>query len=112
MKNFVKAMDSEGSGSAFLQRFPRIGIEKLKAGIFDGPQIREFVKDPMFDEALSEAKLSAWQSLKSVVLKKSWETTRVRNTRMKLKSYRRVSANSKHECQLNCIPYGHIWSIF
>ena len=60
-------MDSEGSGFAFLQKFPRINPDKLKSDIFDGPQIRELMKDLMFDEALREAKLSAWQSLKSVV---------------------------------------------
>ena len=36
-------------------------MEKLKAGIFDGLQIKELMKDPMFNEALSEAELSAWQ---------------------------------------------------
>ena len=68
MKNFVKAMDREGSRFAFFQeKFPRISMEKLKAGIFDSPQIKELMKDPMFDKALSKAELSAWQSLKSVV---------------------------------------------
>ena len=66
MKNFVKAMDREGSRFAFLQ-IPQIIMEKLKAGIFDSSQIRELMKDPMFDETLVEAKLSAWQSLKLVV---------------------------------------------
>ena len=42
-------------------------MEKLKAGIFDGPQIRELMKDSMFDDALSAAELSAWRSLKSVI---------------------------------------------
>ena len=37
MKNFVKPMESEGSGFAFLQKFLWINMEKLKAGIFDGP---------------------------------------------------------------------------
>ena len=37
-----------------------MSIEKLKAGIFDGFQIREIMKDPMFNEALSEAEVSAW----------------------------------------------------
>ena len=61
-------MNREGSGFAFLQdTFPWISIEKLKAGIFDGPQISELMKDPMFDEALSEAKPSSQQSMKSVV---------------------------------------------
>ena len=49
LKNFVKAMDKEGSGLAFLQKFPWISMEKLNAGIFDGPQIRELIKDPIFD---------------------------------------------------------------
>ena len=65
MKNFVKTI--EGSRFAFCQKFPQISMEKLKAAIFDGPQIRELMKNPMFDEPLSEAKLSAWQSLKSIV---------------------------------------------
>ena len=60
-------MDREGSEFAFLQKFPRISMEKLKAGIFDGPQIREFIKDPMFDKALSKAEMSIWQSLKSAI---------------------------------------------
>ena len=64
----MKAMDKEDRRFALLQvKFPRISMEKLKAGIFDGPQIRELMKDPIFDEALSEAELPAWQSLKSVV---------------------------------------------
>ena len=59
IKNFVNAMDGEGN--------PRISMENLKASIFDGPQIRELMKDPMFDEALTKAEQFALQSLKSVV---------------------------------------------
>ena len=60
MKNFVKATDREGSGFAFLlEKLPRISMEKLKVGIFNGPQIRKLMKDPMFDEPLTEAELSA-----------------------------------------------------
>ena len=37
MKNFVKAMDREGSGFDFLpENVLRISMEKLKAAIFDG----------------------------------------------------------------------------
>ena len=68
MKSFVKATDREASGFAFLQeKFPQISMEKLKTGIFNGPQIRELMKDPMFDKAPSKAKLFTMQSLKSVV---------------------------------------------
>ena len=55
------AMNRKGSRFAFPQeKFPRIIMEKLKAGIFDDPQIREVMKDPMFEETLSEPELSAW----------------------------------------------------
>ena len=36
------------------EKLLRISIEKLKASIFDGPCIRELMKDSMFDETLSE----------------------------------------------------------
>ena len=53
MKNFMKAMDRKGCVFIFLQeKFSRISMEKLKSGIFNGLQIRELMKDPMFDEAL------------------------------------------------------------
>ena len=54
----------EGNGFAFLlEKFPQISKEKLKIGIFNVPQIRELMKDWIFDEALSEAELSVWQLL-------------------------------------------------
>ncbi|KAK3882460.1 hypothetical protein Pcinc_013167 [Petrolisthes cinctipes] len=60
MKNFAKALDKEGEGFTFLhQKFPRISREKLKAGIFDGPQIKELMKDARFDAALNPIELSA-----------------------------------------------------
>ena len=34
-------------------------MEKLKTGIFDGPQIRELMKHLMFNKAPSETELSA-----------------------------------------------------
>ena len=42
-------------------------MKKLKVGLFDVPQIREVMEDPMFNEALSKAKMSAANSLNSVV---------------------------------------------
>ena len=69
MKNFVKTMERESSGFAFLQKkFPQISMEKLNAGIFDDPQIRELMNNPTFNKALGKAKLSAWHSLKSIVI--------------------------------------------
>ena len=53
MKNFVKAMDWERSGFVFLYKFPKISWVKPKAGIFDGPQIKELMKDQIFNEVQS-----------------------------------------------------------
>ena len=69
MKNFVKAMDKDGNGFQFLQQmFPRISKEKLNAGIFDGPQIRQVMRDLEFESQLNGLELSAWLSLKSVIV--------------------------------------------
>ena len=68
MKNYVKAMDRRGKGFTFLQqKFPQVNLEKLKAGIFDGPQVRELMKDSTFDDTLSATELSAGGSLKSAI---------------------------------------------
>ena len=68
MKNFVKALDTKDREFAFLhQKFQQKSMEKIKAGIFDGPQIRELIKDTSFDDALNPAELSAWLSLKSII---------------------------------------------
>ncbi|GFS88860.1 uncharacterized protein TNCV_3569571 [Trichonephila clavipes] len=49
MKQFVKALDKSGECFNVLSRkFPRLSIETLKAGIFDGLQIRQLVKDSNF----------------------------------------------------------------
>ena len=46
----MKAMDRIGYRFAFFQeKFPRKSIEKLQAGIFNDHQIRQFMKDPMFN---------------------------------------------------------------
>lgn len=56
----------KGGGFAFLhQKFPRLSIEKLKAGKLDGLQIGELTKNANFEEAMNLAELSAWLSLKA-----------------------------------------------
>ena len=42
MKQFVKALNKEGACFKYIcGKFPGLTIEKLKAGIFNGPQIRK-----------------------------------------------------------------------
>ena len=96
MKNFVKAMDREGRGFTFLQQnFPLIRLEKLKAGIFDGPQIRELMKDSTFDDALSAVELSAWPSLKSVItnfLRNHWSAEYEKEVDDLLRNFQKLGA--------------------
>ena len=55
MKQFVKTLDQHGACFEYLSsKFPALSKEKLKAGIFDGPQIRELIKDSHFTESMTE----------------------------------------------------------
>ena len=67
MKNFVKAMNKDGSGFNFLkEKFPRISERKINEGIFVGPQIREIMNDTHFEELLEGSELNAWRGMKIV----------------------------------------------
>ena len=49
MKQFVKTLDFHGDCFKYIgYTFPRLSEEKLKAGIFNGPQIRQLMKDSSF----------------------------------------------------------------
>ena len=42
-------------------------MEKLKAGIFDCPQIRQLIRDPEFKNSMNEVELEAWKAFVLVV---------------------------------------------
>ena len=42
-------------------------MEKLKTGIFDGPQIRQLIRDPEFENSTNEVELEAWKAFVLVV---------------------------------------------
>ncbi|UYV71212.1 hypothetical protein LAZ67_8002204 [Cordylochernes scorpioides] len=65
--NFVKAMDRNASGFAYLkQKISSISEAKIKEGIFVGPQIRELQKDGNFQNSLNEVEAAAWNSFRNV----------------------------------------------
>lgn len=67
MKQFVKALDEEGECFQYLGRmFPQLSYAKLKAGIFDGPQIRTVLRDPDFTNSMTSVQKAAWVSFKKV----------------------------------------------
>ena len=60
MKNFVKAVVVKGPAFTYLcGKFPRLTIEKVKAGVFIGPQIRQLFKDQQFEALLSDKEKAA-----------------------------------------------------
>ena len=70
IKNFVKAMvkyNKNGEGFQYIKsKFPKISDAKIKEGVFIGPQIRELIKDPFFEETLNTLEKAAWNVFKSV----------------------------------------------
>lgn len=68
MKQFTRALDKDGRCFNYLCRaFPGVTMEKLKAGIFDGPQIRQLIKDTEFENTMNTLESAAWRSFVQVV---------------------------------------------
>ena len=68
IKQFTKALDKDGDCFTYLcQAFPRLTMEKLKAGIFDDPQIWQLIRDPEFENLMNEVELEAWKVFVLVV---------------------------------------------
>jgi len=67
MKNFVKVLDVKGPAFTYLcGKFPRLSLEKVKAGVFIGPQFRQLFKDQQFEAVVSDKEKAAWQSFEKV----------------------------------------------
>ena len=68
MKQFVKALDKEGECFKYLcTKFSRLSYEKIKAGIFNGPQIKHLLKDQEFISTMKREELQAWKAFSDVV---------------------------------------------
>lgn len=70
MKQFVKALSKSGNCLQYLcQKFPHISEEKLKEGIFVGPDIRRLMTDENFLSTMNEVETEAWIAFKNVITK-------------------------------------------
>jgi len=68
MKQFVKALKKDGNCFKYIcKTFPGLSNEKLKAGVFDGPQIRKLLNDSGFITSMNDDEASAWNSYAAVV---------------------------------------------
>ena len=60
IKLFTKTLDKDGDCfTYFFQAFPGLTKEKMKAGISDGPQIQQLIRDPEFENSMNEVELEA-----------------------------------------------------
>ncbi|KAI6646874.1 hypothetical protein LOD99_9143 [Oopsacas minuta] len=54
MKQLVTSLDKDGPYFKYICRlFPAMSNEKLKAGIFDGPQVRSLIRDTGFVQSMT-----------------------------------------------------------
>ena len=68
MKQFVKPLNKDGDCFNYIAKtFPGLRMEKFKASIFDGPQIRKLMQDQIFTARITVAERAAWCSYVSVI---------------------------------------------
>ena len=61
MKQFVKAFDKDRDCFNYIAKtFPGLSMEKLKAGIFNRPQIRKLMQYQTFTARMTVAESAAW----------------------------------------------------
>ena len=62
------ALDKDSDCFNYIAKtFPGLSMEKLEAGIFDGPQIRKLIQDQNFTARMTVAERDAWCSYVSVI---------------------------------------------
>ena len=68
MKQFVRALDKDGNCFKYIaERFSHLSNEMKIAGIFDGPQIRQLVRDGNFSNSMSSIEKCAWIAFVDVI---------------------------------------------
>ena len=68
MKQYVKSLDKHGACFAYVcQNFPALSIQKLKAGIFDKPKIRQPMKEKEFIKTMNQDEKEGWMAFSQVV---------------------------------------------
>ena len=68
MKQFVKALNTDGECFQYIVSvFLALSFEKIKASVFDGPQIRTLVRDTEFANKMNDNEKAAWQCFVEVI---------------------------------------------
>ena len=76
VKQFLKAFNKEGACFKYIQdMFPNLSAEKVKQGVFVGPQIRKLTKDLQFLSTMTNVEKSMAIFCKRFI-KVSWQYQR------------------------------------
>ena len=68
MKQDVKSLDKSGKCFKYIcQKVLFLSYEKLKAGVFDGPNIRQLLKDKEFIETMNPEEKNGWVAYSQIV---------------------------------------------
>ena len=68
MKQFVKALNQTNKSYIYIKsKFPGLSDAKIKAGVFNGPQIRNLMQDEKFANCLNGEEKTAWECLRKVI---------------------------------------------
>ena len=68
IKQFVKQLNTESEAFKYIQElFPKLPGEKIKAGVFMGPEVKRLINSVDFPEMLSVIERTAWTCFVSVV---------------------------------------------
>lgn len=78
MKNFVKALSPDSGAFSYLEKkIPKLSTQKIKEGIFVGPQIKKLLNDLEFAETLTRPEKKVWYGMHfEALFKVPWGTTR------------------------------------
>ena len=70
MKQYVKALDKQSACFLYIaHKFPKLSNEKVKEGIFVGPQIWRLINDEQFQSMMTDVEKKTWLSFRQVVSK-------------------------------------------
>ena len=68
MKQYVKSLDKRGECFKYIcPKFSFLTYKKIKAGVFDGPKIRQLLKDKEFIETMSPEEKNGWITFSQIV---------------------------------------------
>ena len=68
MKQFLKLLEKSERGFDYICfEFSGLSIEKKKSGVFDGPQIRQLLRDTSFVSSMNSIEARAWMAFTNVI---------------------------------------------